>query len=206
MNQSVRLQKQIQQMFQASNRQGAYVPGADWYEFKVTPTCPPSKRLQMRGGLGYFAYQAAAYADYNYRCYTVPDKTVDLADDEQVAIDVGFTNANWYKCYVLLLALPATGTEPAAADWSFVLWGDEVETETATEAESHMAWDTLVQSHPWKSSTTTPTYHGYPLAGIILRNNGTVGAGCPILAIDRLNRGRSYLWPADVRPRWYIAR
>jgi hypothetical protein len=39
-----------------------------------------------------------------------------------------------------------------------------------------------------------------PTAGVILRNDGTTGYGRNFLPIDMTNRGKSYFWPADLRP------
>jgi hypothetical protein len=155
----------------------------------------------MRGGL---AHCAANFYDTDYRVYTVPDLTADLTDATQVTVDVTFSNADWYLVYVLLLKLPADVSEPTESDWSFWLWGTGTELETAAEAEAHMEWDTLHESNPWYSFYDG--FHGYPLCGLVLKNDGTVGSGCPILPVDVVNRGRSYMWPRDVRPRHYVAR
>jgi len=37
-----------------------------------------------------------------------------------------------------------------------------------------------------------------------LRNDGQAGVPGAILPVDVVNRGRSYLWPRDVRPRKYF--
>jgi len=173
--------------------------GGDWFELKVAPTCPPSKRLYIRGGKEFNTFRVA---DYNYRAYTIPDLIANLEDIDEVQVDVSFTNAYWYKCYALLLKLPEEPIEPTISDWKFHLWGDEEELETAAEAEAHMEIPILVDSHPWYYSGTL---YGYPLCGVILRNNGTVGAGCPIMPVDFLNRGRSYMWPTDIRPKRFWA-
>lgn len=195
--------RRIRALEKGQQRNAAFVQGNDWYALRVSPSCPPDKRVHLRGGLAYCSYQSAGLV-YNQRAYTIPSLTADLADASQVVVDVTFANANWYLAYVLLLQLPATEEEPTESDWSFWLWGTGTELETAGEAEAHMEWDTLAESDPWK--TVGNEYHGYPLCGLILRNDGTVGSGCNILPVDVMNRGRSYTWPRDVRPRRYIER
>lgn len=149
-----------------------------------------------------FAHSATGVdASYHYRAYTLPDLTIDLTDAEQVTTDVTFSNAGWYLCYALLLTMPLSVTAPEAGDWTFWLFGDDVEIETAQEAESYMAIHTLVDRGPWGWGFA---FQGYPLAGLILRNDGTIGPGCPILPVDLINRGRSYLWPPDIRPKRFL--
>jgi len=125
--------------------------GGDWFELKVAPTCPPSKRLHIHGGKEFNTWRVA---DYNYRAYTIPDLIADLEDADEVQVDVSFTNAGWYKCYALLLKLPEEPIEPTISDWKFHLWGDEEELETAAEAEAHMEIPILVDSNPWYYSGT----------------------------------------------------
>lgn len=192
------IQKRIEAMKRQQAKQASRSAGGEWYELKVSPTCPPSTSLFVRGGR---EFNAALVAAYNYRVYTIPDKTVDLTDPDQAGIDIAFSNANWYQVYCLLMKLPAEPDQPTADDWQFLLWGDGVELETSGEAEAYMEIPILVDSQPWYDGSL----NGYPLCGIILRNNGTIGAGCPILPVDLVNRGRSYLWPPDVRPKRFMA-
>lgn len=176
-------------------RQNAVVEGAEWYAFRVAPSCPPDKRIYLRGGYCAAGYFGLAWRDYSHRTYTVPDMIADLTDPSSVTIDLAFTNANWYKFAILCLKLPAVLENPTVSDWSFHLHETGDEFETSAGAEAWFNSDTFRASHPWDGDT------GYPLCGLVLKNNGTPGAGCPILPIDYVNRGRSYMWPTDIRPR-----
>lgn len=191
----------VDALFRARERRVAVVPGNDWYSLRVAPSCPPDKCVHLRGGLAHCARNTYST---DYRAYTIPDLTADLTDSSQVTIDVTFSNANWYLVYVLLLKLPAQVSEPTTDDWSFWLWGTGTELETAGEAEAHMEWDTLHESDPWYNFNDG--FHGYPLCGLILRNDGQVGISGSFLPVDVINRGRSYIWPRDVRPRHYATR
>lgn len=194
------LNGRLQRLQKEDERQAAFVSGPDWYAFRVAPSCPPDKRVHMRGGLG-ICGTTDQWDPFSRRVYQVPPLTADLADTDSVETDITFTTANYYLAYVLLLRLPETGWEvdPAASDWSFRLVGSGTECATAGAAEDDMEEQALWQQRPWASGGTTK---GYPLCGLILRNDGTVGSGAPILPVDLINRGRSYLWPRDVRPRW----
>jgi hypothetical protein len=172
----------------------------DWYALRVSPSCPPDKRLYMQGGLVYCTRDSTfGSGTWDYRAYTVPSLVADLADPAQVTVDVTFTNANWYKVYVLLLKRPLEAVEPTATDWTFWLWGTDTELETSTEAEAHMTWETMHDSWPWYDFRDD--YHGYPLCGVVLRNDGNTGVSGAFLPVGFTNRGGSYQWPVDLRPR-----
>ena len=190
---------------QSENRQAAFVPGAEWYELRVSPTCPPSKSVTLRGGRLYAGYNPgwASFDVYEQRAYTVPELTADLDDTASVTVDVTFTNAGYYQLFLLELKLPAVVENPAAGDWAFNLHGTNDELATAELAEAWMNSTTFTESSPW--------YHGalgtaYPLCGLVLKNNGQVGVSGAFLPVGLVNRGESYIWPRDMRPRQYIAR
>ena len=124
----------------------------------------------------------------------IPDLTADLADPLSVSLDVTFTTADRYKFMVLCLWLPDIVEEPTASDWHFALVDTGDEFETAGEAEEWFNTDTFRETRLWRE-------YGYPLCGLVLKNNGTPGAGCQILPVDYMNRGRSYMRPTDLRPR-----
>lgn len=178
-----------------------FVDDASWYQFRVAPTCPPSRRLHMHGGRTYLCYNStsADLDDYEERAYTVPDLIADLADTNSVYTDVVFTNANYYQLFYLELRTPAILENPLSRDWSFYLHGTGDEFETAAEAEAWLNSETFQESSPWDHGSIDIV--AYPLCGLVLRNDGTVGGGCHILPVDYVNRGRSYMWPTDVRPR-----
>ena len=156
----------------------------------------------MRGGRTYLSATPSLAAEldvYEYRAYTVPDLTADVADTNSVYTDIVFSSANYYQFFFLELRVPAVAENPAPSDWSFYLHGTGDEFETAAEAEAWLNSETFQESSPWEH-IDVPTV-SYPLCGLVLRNDGTIGSGSHILPIDYVNRGRSYMWPTDIRPR-----
>ena len=126
------------------------------------------------------------------------EKTVgDLTDPDSVGIDIAFTNAGWYRFCGLCLWLPDVVENPTVSDWHFALADTGNEFETAGEAAGWFNSDEFRATQLWR-------LYGFPLCGLVLKNNGTPGAGCPIEPVDLINRGRSYMWPTDLRPRKVI--
>lgn len=198
MSNGLALAKQMRGVDKAQGRAAGFVPGNDWYQLRVAASCPPDKQLHLRGGLVYCGYYGGAYSDYNNRAYTVPDLTADLADSTSVSVDITFTNANWYKFAMLLLKLPTVIEEPTESDWLFYLFETGEEFETPAEAEAWMESETFRHGDPWSGE------RGYPLVGVVLRNDGQTGVSGAFLPVDVVNRDRSYIWPSDVRPRKYV--
>jgi hypothetical protein len=194
------LARRIDRLNKDTGRQAGFMSDPSWYAFRVAPSCPPDKQVHMRGGLG-FCGTSDQWDPFSRRAYQVPNLTADLADTDSVETDITFVTANYYLAYVLLLRLPEAGwaDDPSASDWCFRLVGSGTEFATAAEAENDMEEEAMWQQYPWASGGTT---RGYPLCGLVLRNDGTVGNGAPILPVDVVNRGRSYMWPRDIRPRW----
>ena len=183
---------------QAGKREG-FVPRENWYQFRVAPTCPPSTQLHVRGGRLYSTYiYGEVFDPVEYRAWTVPDLTADLADVNSVYTDVAFTNANYYQFFFLELRAPLEPEQPTVSDWAFYLHGTYNEFATAGEAELWLDSDEFQKSEPWEHRVIGII--SYPLCGLVLKNDGTPGAGCPILPVDYMNRGRSYMWPVDMRP------
>ena len=96
------------------------VEGNDWYVLRVAPSCPPDKRIHLRGGHVAAGYFGRTWADYRHRVYTVPDLTADLADPTSVGADPSFTNANWYKLAILGLLLPAVLEKRRMMRWRLI--------------------------------------------------------------------------------------
>jgi len=181
-------------------RASGYVRNSEWYELRVSPTCPPSKQVNMHGGRTFLSYNwaDAAYDDFEYRAYTVPDLTADLSDPDSVFTAVTFTTAHYYQFFVLELRTPSVVEEPTKNDWSFYLHGTGDEFEMAGEAEQSINAEVFRQSGVWDHGVDGCAY---PLCGVVLRNDGYVGATGAFLPIDVINRGGSYIWPRDLRPR-----
>lgn len=199
-----------------------------WSDFKTWPTCPPTKSVWVVGGLCHWlksGYTNSDWFDGNEpegRAWTVPTQSYDLSDDhnevstayvsraDPSTIPLHFANAYWYKPATLLLLVPDELENPSASDWR--LWllcaGEEYEYETAAEAEQLDFQSFDIDNSYWpdpEGYTGAPLYDyfprqaGMPLCGVILRNDGVIGYGRNFQSIDMVNRGRSYLWPTDLR-------
>lgn len=176
----------------------------EWLDaLKVSPSCPPSKAMHVRGGRSYLGNSYyTGWDDYEERAYTIPDLVADLDDVESVVTDILFTTAGAYQFFLLEMCLPAVIEEPTASDWTFYLHGTGDEFDTAAEAEAWLDSETFQNSEAWDHGSDGICY---PLCGLVLKNDGNVGLGRSILPIDAVNRGRSYMWPRDMRPLQFMA-
>lgn len=156
-----------------------------WDHFRVSPSCPPDRKIWMRGGLLYWSPSGFG-ATYSYKGWWLNSTQIDLADITKIDVDVTFVNANYFLGYAVLLAVPS---DPD--NLTFILNGTGVEYSTAVDCENALV-DALFTETPW--------YYGYPLCAVVLKNDGIVGSGCNILPIDYVNRGRSYMFRPDIRP------
>lgn len=203
---------------------------SSWYSFVARPTCPPSTSIAVHGGTCIESKSFFDMDDVDRHsglAWTVPDLVRDLTDESDARVDMGFisvdnyveltwTHAGWYRGGSLLLLLPDVEENPSASDWRLRLFCYEEEYATAAEAEARLAawfweeldptidWDAFYWPTPVRGGFPNYEYQetGMPLCGIILRNNGTIGTGRHFLPVDVLNRGRSYTWPREMRPRW----
>lgn len=164
----------------AQAKEAGRVADAEHFNFRIACSCPPDKRLHMRGGLMYDT--GGSYAGW-----FVEATTIDLTDTSQVSSTFSFTTANYYMGYYMRLS---EGGGSAPYTFSFANSGTEYA--TAGEAEQDLV-DYAELGFAWGGA--------YPLCGVILRNDGNVGVDAAFLPIDPINRGRSYLWPRDWRPR-----
>lgn len=162
--------------------------------------------------------------------WTVPTITRDLTQEDECLFDVGlvksgmtvtytektWATANAYCGGILLLAMPDTEENPPVSEWKFRLHCYTEEYTTSNEAEARLIeWLADTTAHPgaYYSGNYWPVailinggfiyqITGMPLCGVIARNNGTLGQGRFFMPVDAVNRGRSYLWPTDLRPVW----
>lgn len=194
------LMRVVTELKRTSEREAAYAHPSDTWPFRIAPSCPPDKRLHMRGGRNYCSWNRGQIVwDYaEYRCYTVPDLTATLDDAESVTPVPSFSALQYYKVYFLCLRLPATTENPTESDWSFYLHGTDDEFITAAEAERWINTDDFLLENMFDTDGLVGST--YQLCGVVLRGNGVGGAGA-FMPIDAVNRGRSYIWPRDIRPR-----
>ena len=195
-----RLEKQQQQ-------QAGTVQNADDYQFTVSPTCPPSTRLTVRGG---FTWWTAA--EINPAGFYIPTYTVDIADPDKVSVSIlpgytyTFTNAYWYAPCVLGLSSDVWPPPEPPETWSstppdnmLFLYGDvgdpyHAEFETAAEAEAACQ----------EIRADFAVAYGIVIAGLILRNNGNTAEANQYQPVDMVNRGRSYLFGGRRSNSWKL--
>lgn len=164
----------------------AYINTWQWYHFRVAPTCPPSTSILIRPGIILPAYRYGLVQDQTY----IDTQTCDFTDTTSTGLACSFTAANYHLgiilCYRSAWLFDQTVTQ------AFTTIGDGVEYASHADAEDSL--ETYLRGGAdW-------LYELFPLAAMVLRNNGIVGADGAILPIDMVQRGRSYLW-RDVRPR-----
>lgn len=148
---------------------------AQWQEFTLTCSCPPDTQLHLREGHMWQGSYAGSGEGWK-----VGSISWDLAE----LANISYTVANSYVGVVMTLKYGGYNETTPRFFW------DDVEYTAAQDAEN-AAVATLQDE--------APAYEDYPLAIVILRNNGDIAAPNSFLAIDAVNRGRSYLWK-DVRP------
>jgi len=191
--------EQVRRLERAQRQQAGAVQNADAYQFIVSPTCPPSTSIVYRGGLAWWSA-----AEFWPAGWYIPGYTVDLTDSAKVSVRINysgytytFTNAYWYAPCVVILTNYATWPPPEPpATWPteppdtiFYLYGGIgapyfQEFETAAEAEDACR---LIRGDP-------VAYYGLVMASIILRNNGNIADPNQWMPVDKINRGRSYLF------------
>lgn len=187
--------RQIRELEKQQKRAASPTQAWDSYEFIVSPTCPPSTSIFFRGGMAWWSSQ-----DTYGRGFYIPSYEVDLADSTKTSVRVAysgytttFTNAYWYVGFAIFLAAaglaareewPATVPNQSvylSTDYTFPYYR---EFETAAEAEEDLMDVNLQRGSDY----------GIPAGGVILRNNGVTGKENQYMPIDRVNRGRSYLF------------
>lgn len=220
------IQERIKTIRQRQQQQQQYAADKTAQAFLVSPTCPPSTAIQIHGGTT--GSQATDSFEAHYGLvWTVPSLTRDLADPDSLRWSANglespetmltWDNAGWYHYCQPLLLIPETLEDPTEADWQLRLrcWSEShaaakgyaLEYETATEAEAAlMAFVTTADagydtSWPYANTAWGEPPGGMPLCGLILRHDGSTEM-TSFLPIDLVNRGRSYIWPRDLRPRW----
>ena len=173
------IDRRIGALDRARERSAADVPRRDmWYEFKVAPSCPPDKRLHIRPGIVTPSIRWSDFIEDDYIPYTVCDF------ENQTETDMGlvFVNAGYYLPILLCYNGEWLGYRDDPIFNNVI--GTEVETAILAEA----------QIDGFLNGTEDWYYYRLPLCGVVLRNDGQVGANYAIQAIDAVNRGRSYLF------------
>jgi len=198
------LDRQVRDLEKQQQRTAGSAQNWDDMQFTVTPTCPPSTSIAFRGGWCW-----VPSSGLNAFGWYIPGYTVDLTDPDKVSVRINYNNVTytaihpyWYiPAYIILsgYGLPARESWPAEVpDYAVYLPGMTaaepymVEYETAAEAEQILFGRSRYQA---------VEAVGIIASAVILRNNGDTSRENQWMAIDKVNRGRSYLfWTC--RPSW----
>lgn len=181
------------------------------YDFRVTPTCPPSTAVNIRAGK---AWRNAAY--WAVIAYNVEKagETLDIATSDNIGRYTGsavrfiltFANPDYYKPLCLGLNYDWVFYEQGRTDdyWhgkSGYKWYNIAPIdECATAQEAEAVVDRLLNgAYPSTYYYHIYDYRYFAIWSIILRNDGQVNTKGAILPIDRINRGGSYVY-RDLRP------
>lgn len=188
--QYVALDRQVRAMEQAQQQQAAAAQNWDAYQFTIAPTCPPSTSVWVRGGR-----RGTVAGSGGENTYTLTS-SLSFGVDGRVYSGWPYAcvNAGWYvPVYLCLLSL-ATTTGYIETPW-FTLFGANyvsywgggfAEYETTGEAEAAIDATNADFSQDHLNEV------GTPLGRIILRVEGP--GYCNFMRVDKVNRGRSYLW------------
>lgn len=176
-NRLKRVDKQIR-------KAAGYEPDNWQYEFRVAPSCPPDKRVHIRGGVA----TPAGHWGFIMANDFLPDLTCDFEDSVITGMNLSFTNADYYLPIILCYFGDYVAYRTVDPDYSEPTFDNVVgtEVETATEAEQ--------QIDGFLNGVDQWYYYRFPLTGIVFKNDGTVDVNYAILPIDKINRGRSYLY------------
>lgn len=178
------IEGRIDRLQKANARKAAFEPGDMWCQFKVAPSCPPDKRLHIRGGVATPEGRVGATSRNDF----IPDWVCDLENVDETQMTLNFTNAGYYLpfilCYywewILYRTLGATYAEP--------VFDNVIGVEVATTQEAEAQIDAFLNGY------TQWYYYRMPIWAVILQNDGTTGVDYAILPVDMINRGRSYLY------------
>lgn len=187
------LSDRIARLRQRQEKAAAFEPNDMWSRFKVAPSCPPSKRLYIRGGIATPELRIGA----NILDDFIPDWVCDFENEDETQMALSFTNAGYYLPIILCYYWNWVLNRSLGAGYEEPVFDNVVGSEVATAQEAEAQIDAFLNGY------TDWYYYRMPLWGVILKNDGRAGANYAILPIDQVNRGRSYLY-RDARAQWAI--
>jgi len=154
------------------------------YEFTVAPSCPPDKRLHIRGGYA----TASDGFDGTLLVSTTPSVICDFENQDETDMALQFSNTSWYLPIILCYYGDWIASRTLGVAYETPIFDNVtgVEVETPAEAEA--------QIDAWMNGYTEWSYYRFPLHGVVLRNDGSINTNYAILPIDLVNRSRSYLY------------
>jgi len=165
-------------------KQAAYVESPRWYDFLIAPSCPPDKRLHIRGGYATESYNFGGVVVQA----TTPAMICDFENEAETDMGLVFINANYYLPIILCYYGEWIAFRTLDPDLYTQVFDNVTGTEVATAVEAE------AQIDAWMNGYTEWSYYRFPLRGVVLRNTGATGISYEIMPIDAVNRGRSYLY------------
>ena len=188
------IERRLDKLAAMQARDSGSIQNRDPYQFRLSPTCPPSTSVTFRGG---WAWRVSGYLiEHGYH---IPSYTVDLTDELKTLIygmpspyTYTFANANWYKPALFVVRPMSTPPETwpeEVLNYQIYLYcriggEDDLEYETAAEAET--GFQQIIGDQAANS--------GAVCGGIIIKNNGNTIEPNQYEVVDKVNRGRSYLF------------
>lgn len=175
------------------DRADAFEPNDMWSRFKVAPSCPPDKRLHIRGGIATPELRIGAFILNDF----LPNWICDFENEDETQMDLNFINAGYFLPVILCYYWNWVLNRSLGAGYEEPVFDNVIGSEAATSQEAEAQIDAFLNGY------TDWYYYRMPLWGVILQNDGRAGVDYAILPIDQVNRGRSYLY-RDARAQWQI--
>ena len=183
MSYDVVLDRRVARVERQQAQEAASAPDNRWYEFMAAPSCPPDKRIHIRGGI----VTPSGRWGFIIQDDFIPDWTCDFENGAETQLTLVFANAG----YFLPLILCYFGDWAAyrtIAGYEEPVFDCVVGAEVATAAEAEAQIDAFLNGYEqWY-------YYRLPLWGIVLKNDGYTGIPYAIQPIGMVNRGQSYLY------------
>lgn len=189
MSYDVVLDRKIQQLEKQQAVDATVVSDNMWYEFLAASSCPPDKRIHIRGGMTSLSGRWGWITQDDF----IPDIVCDFENDTETQLTLLFSNAGYFLP-LLLCYFGDWVAYRSIAGYEEPVFDCVVGTEIATAAEAEAQIDAFLNGY------TQWYYYRFPIWGVVLQNDGQVGIPYAISPIDQVNRGRSYLY-RDARSR-----
>jgi len=156
-----------------------------WYEFQCAPSCPPDKRIHIRGGI----VTASGRWGFIINNDFILDFTCDFENEPETQLNLVFSNPGYFLPLILCYYGDWVGYNRAIGPpYDLPVFENVIGTEVATAAEAEAQIDAFLNGYEqWY-------IFRFPLWGVVLKNDGCAGIPYAIAPIGAVNRGQSYLY------------
>jgi len=183
MSYDVVLDRRVARLERQQAVDAALVSDNKWYEFLPAPSCPPDRRIHIRGGIATTSGRWGWILVDDF----IPDTVCDFENSSETGLDLIFSNAGHFLP-LLLCYFGDWVAYRSIAGYEEPVFDCVVGTEVATAAEAEAQIDSFLNGvEQWY-------YYRLPIWGVVLQNNGYAGVPYAILPIGAVNRGQSYLY------------